>query len=673
MQPQARFNDGYPPSPSFRDSAALDKSEAGRDTPNAPFIGSQGNDGAYTPTYGTKAAEAAKRKKIVISIVAVTVVALILAIILPIYFLVVKPKNQSFVASGGSGGSTSGGGGGGGGSTTPGKPNSKVTGGDGSEVTMEDGTKFTYNNKFGGYWYYDPQDPLNNSARPQADIPALNATWKFGTDVIQGVNIGGWLVTEPFITPALYQKYPGSTDEWSLSLAMRADTAGGGINQLEDHYKTFFTEKDFAEIAGAGLNWVRLPIPYWAIETWDGEPFLEGVAWKYALKAFGWARKYGLRINLDLHAVPGSQNPWWHSGRVGANPNMLYGPMGYANAQRTLDYIRIITEFISQDEYKDVIPLFGVLNEPLVQTLTRPEVERFYYQAHQIVRGVTGLGAGKGPYISFHDGFDGVEQWYGFLPGADRMALDHHPYFAFSGGSNAPFESFINMACDSWAAQTNTSMTSFGMTSAGEWSLAWNDCGLYVNGVTGTVTYPGDCAPWNDYTTWTPEIKNNMRLFALNQMSALQNQFFWTWKIAPPSGTDIVGAPLWSYKLGLDNGWMPKSPRDAYGVCGAANPFTADKFLPWQTGGAGAGQFTGSVAAYQNWPPATAQFLFTPNRPIPKLPSDGSFPKGIGGDGWTNDADTTQSMGPNPGCTYPNPYNEGPSTPGVAACLPGLA
>lgn len=30
----------------------------------------------------------------------------------------------------------------------------------------------------------------------------------------------------------------------------------------------------------------------------------------YFLKAIEWARKYGLRINLDLHAVPGSQNGW---------------------------------------------------------------------------------------------------------------------------------------------------------------------------------------------------------------------------------------------------------------------------------------------------------------------------------------------------------------------------
>ena len=40
------------------------------------------------------------------------------------------------------------------------------------------------------------------------------------------------------------------------------------------------TEQDLAEMAGAGLNWIRLPIPYWAIETWPGEPFLAQVCWK---------------------------------------------------------------------------------------------------------------------------------------------------------------------------------------------------------------------------------------------------------------------------------------------------------------------------------------------------------------------------------------------------------
>lgn len=80
---------------------------------------------------------------------------------------------------------------------------------------------------------------------------------------------------------------------------------GGQANleaKMREHYDTFITEQDFAEIAGAGLNWVRLGVGYWAVETYEGDTYLEGVAWEYVVKAIGWARKYGIRINLDLHA-----------------------------------------------------------------------------------------------------------------------------------------------------------------------------------------------------------------------------------------------------------------------------------------------------------------------------------------------------------------------------------
>lgn len=39
--------------------------------------------------------------------------------------------------------------------------------------------------------------------------------------------------------------------------------------------------------------------------------------------------------------------------------------MGLANAQRALDYIRVLAEFISQPEYQNVVTMFGVTNEPL--------------------------------------------------------------------------------------------------------------------------------------------------------------------------------------------------------------------------------------------------------------------------------------------------------------------
>jgi aryl-phospho-beta-D-glucosidase BglC (GH1 family) len=81
-----------------------------------------------------------------------------------------------------------------------------------------------------------------------------------------------------------------------------------------------------------------------------------------------WCRKYGIRVKLDLHTIPGSQNGYNHSGK-GGQINFLNGPMGVANAQRALNYIRIFTEFFSQPQYKDVVVMFGIINEALVSTI----------------------------------------------------------------------------------------------------------------------------------------------------------------------------------------------------------------------------------------------------------------------------------------------------------------
>lgn len=43
-------------------------------------------------------------------------------------------------------------------------------------------------------------------------------------------------------------------------------------------------------------------------------------------------------------------------------PDVFAGLMGIANAQRSLDYIRVITEFISQPQYAPIVPMFGMLS-----------------------------------------------------------------------------------------------------------------------------------------------------------------------------------------------------------------------------------------------------------------------------------------------------------------------
>jgi hypothetical protein len=62
-----------------------------------------------------------------------------------------------------------------------------------------------------------------------------------------------------------------------------------------------------------------------------------------------------------------------HSGKLG-QIDFLYGVMGMANAQRTMNYIRIITEFISQDEWKNVVITFGIVNEALIATIGTQEL-----------------------------------------------------------------------------------------------------------------------------------------------------------------------------------------------------------------------------------------------------------------------------------------------------------
>lgn len=279
------------------------------------------------------------------------------------------------------------------------------------------------------------------------------------------------------------------------------------------------------------MNWVRIPLPFWAIEVYDNEPFVAHVSWTYFLKAIGWARKYGIRINLDFHAVPGSQNGWNHSGKLGII-NFLNGVMGIANAQRTLSYIRTLAEFISQPQYSPVIPMFGVLNEAFTQVIGQQNLFYFYWQVYNEVRLASGLGEGNGPMISIHDGFGDQSAWYNFLVGADRVALDRHPYLCFTAPNADPLPTQALKPCQQWAAGFNQTAASYGFNGAGEWSLAINDCGVYLNNVgSGSRfdgTYPnatmpdyaavGDCAPWNDYPAWDADTKQGLINVALAQM-----------------------------------------------------------------------------------------------------------------------------------------------------------
>lgn len=138
---------------------------------------------------------------------------------------------------------------------------------------------------------------------------------------------------QPWVTPSLFEN-TGNTaivDEWTFGQYQDSSVA---LATLTEHWDTWITEGDFEAIAAAGwvlacwciatcmcgivrvkqsvvvifrLNHVRIPIGYWAYDVSPGEPYISGQH-TYLLKAIAWAVTYKLKVIVDLHGAPGSQN-----------------------------------------------------------------------------------------------------------------------------------------------------------------------------------------------------------------------------------------------------------------------------------------------------------------------------------------------------------------------------
>ncbi|KAG0167021.1 hypothetical protein DFQ28_003389 [Apophysomyces sp. BC1034] len=426
--------------------------------------------------------------------------------------------------------------------------------------------------------YPDGRGLFDDSAQANPHSPPLSEPFRYGTDRIRGVNLGGWLVIEPFITPSLFDQFSpaeGVVDEWGLCTKLGPEEAR---RQLEKHYASFITEDDFRRIAAMGLNHVRIPIGYWAVLVDSSEPYVSRLSWDYLLKGIQWARKYGLRVMVELHSAPGSQNGWNHSGKSG-QIGWLNGTLGDENAKRTLEIIKDMVRYFNKPEWAHVIPVLGVLNEPAIFRLDKDRVKAWYRESYDAIRQITGHG--NGPYLTYHEGFLGMPAWAGFFTKYDRVILETHTYLIFDHGLvSMPREKQAMFPCGSWRQDLRNSMASIAPTMVGEFSLATNDCGKYLNGVglgtryegtlvengeTSPAVCPGcNCTALEDWKTWTEDYKSFLRQFIERQMDAFEaglGWFFWTYK------TEDHANPHWDYLLGWEQGWVPHDANDRKYSC----------------------------------------------------------------------------------------------------------
>ncbi|TEA11434.1 putative glucan 1,3-beta-glucosidase D [Colletotrichum sidae] len=408
----------------------------------------------------------------------------------------------------------------------------------------------------------------DDSKQANSKVPALNKPWgSYAERPLRGVSLGGWLSLEPFITPSLFEYSPseGVVDEFTLCKKLGKDAA----KVLEKHYSTFITEQDFKDIADAGLDHIRVPFSYWAVRTYDDDPYPAGLSWRYLLRGIEWARKHGLRIKLDLHGLPGSQNGWNHSGRQGKIGWLKTSPDGRRNLQRSLDVHDQLSKFFAQDRYRNVVAFYGLANEPAL-TIPTDDLESWTADAYALVRG-NGVNATQ----VFSESMKGLPAWGGRLQGrGDALAVDVHEYIIFDNyTSRLGHADKIALACRAWTEQLGGSMArtaGFGPTMVGEWSQADTDCTRHLNGVgTGARwlgTFDGETTPAcptgdercscdvanGDPGAYSAAYKRFLLTWAETQMSIFEKTwgwFYWSWK--------TESAALWSYQAGLKGGFLP--------------------------------------------------------------------------------------------------------------------
>jgi glucan 1,3-beta-glucosidase len=200
--------------------------------------------------------------------------------------------------------------------------------------------------------------------------------------VLRGVNLGGWLLLEKWMTPSLFAD-TSAVDEYTFM------QTPGARAKIDKHRREFITEEDFKWMAGSGINAVRIPVGYWILES-DG-PYIEGA--KYLDWAIKTAKKYNIRVLIDLHGAKGSQNGHDNSGRDGKSDwfkNKEY-------REQTVSTLASIAK-----RYKDADNLWGIelLNEPKLG-LFHFKLRKFYKEAYERVSHV----AGPDVKIVFHDAF----------------------------------------------------------------------------------------------------------------------------------------------------------------------------------------------------------------------------------------------------------------------------
>ena len=393
-------------------------------------------------------------------------------------------------------------------------------------------------------------------------LPLSKRYFEYETYKVRGVNLGGWLVLEPFITPSLFETFRTNEynddgipyDEYHYCQYLGEDLAR---DRLKQHWSTWITEADFEDISNTGLNTVRIPIGYWAFELLDDDPYVSGLQEAYLDQAIEWARSYGLKVWVDLHGAPGSQNGFDNSG---LRDQVEFQQDGNWDVFKNV--LAYVIEKYSRDEFTDTVVGVEVLNEPLGPVIDMDKLKELYNWAYDYLRN----DLQRDQILVIHDAFQKANYFDDQLTveqGAFGVLVDHHHYQVFSPEEvGRTIDEHISVVCE----QGKETLTEAHWNVVGEWSAALTDCTKWLNGVgigarydgsfvknQDTSYWIGSCEGSQDISTWTSDKKDNYRKYIEAQLDAYEIRNGWIYWCYKTEDT-----LEWDYRKLVQSGLFPQ-------------------------------------------------------------------------------------------------------------------
>lgn len=357
---------------------------------------------------------------------------------------------------------------------------------------------------------------------------------------IRGVNLGGWLVLEKWMTPSLFEGLQ-ATDETTWC----AELGSAAAEKLRAHWHSFITREDFAWLAGIGINTVRIPVGHWIFGPGypyhpkygaNRAPFVTGGI-EVLDNAFDWAEQFNLNIVLDLHAAPGCQNGFDNGG--------IKDVCEWHTRQEYRDHSLDVLERLAQRYHtRRALHAIEVLNEPRWDVPT-DYLKPYNVDAYQRIRKYC---KAEHTAVMFHDGFRPYTEYLGFMqPGEfDNVIFDIHRYQCFDRADiDMDIYGHIEKSAITWKREADAINRELRLPGVvGEWSL-----GLDLKVV--SLWAPG---PYNHALERMDRFQEDVayRAYASAQLMTYeqyQGWFFWSYK------TETT--PAWCFRDCVSRGWLP--------------------------------------------------------------------------------------------------------------------